>query len=265
MDFNEISRKIKEVKIQGARNIAKAALKAYYLHPDKKHKKILLSLRPTEPMLQNVLKMADKTSKEKILEHFEEAQKEINPNVFKILNGKSKIFTHCHSTNVVNSLIYAKSRKRKFEVFNTETRPLYQGRKTAKALSEAGIKVMLITDLEAGEFIKKADAVFLGADALLKNGDIINKIGSATFAEIAFNHKVPVYIIADSWKFSSRKVRIEEREHQEVWKKAPKNLKIKNISFETVPSAYIKAIVSEFGILQPKEFVKKVKGKLPFS
>lgn len=257
--FDSIARDIKSIKIQGARNVAKAALKAYSLFPDEKHKNLLISLRPTEPMLQNVLKMTEAMPMEKITEHFDEAQQKINKNVLKVIKNNSKIFTHCHSTNVVNALIYAKKHGKKFEVFNTETRPLYQGRRTAKELSKAKIKTTLITDLEIHEFLKNTDAVFLGSDALLKNGDIINKIGSAMIAELAKNHKIPVYIIADSWKFSSKDVKIEERTYKEVWKNAPREIKIKNLAFETVPSKQIKAIISELGILKPKDFVRKVK------
>jgi ribose 1,5-bisphosphate isomerase len=263
MDFNEISKRIKEVKIQGARNVAKAALLAYSINPTKQAKKKLLSLRPTEPMLANVLELADKRPKEYIIRHFDEAQNKINKFILKIIKNDSIILTHCHSTNVVNALVYAKKHGKKFEVFNTETRPLFQGHKTAKQLANARIKVTMIADnavgdaLEKGGSIKKADIMFIGADALLKNGDVINKIGSNMFAEIAYDNNIPVYVVADSWKFSKRPVQIEERAHKEIWKNAPSHIKIKNPAFETVKAKYIKAIVSELGILKPKAFVKK--------
>ena len=56
---------IKSIKVQGATNVAKAALKAYGLFSNKKSKKKLLSLRPTEPMLENVLDLAEKGIPEK--------------------------------------------------------------------------------------------------------------------------------------------------------------------------------------------------------
>jgi len=255
--FDTICRDIKSVKIQGARNVAKAALYAYELVPTRHSIRTLLSLRPTEPMLQNVLAMIGKKPMSEILGHFDSAQDKINLFVLKLIRQNSIIFTHCHSTNVINALIYAKEHGKKFEVINTETRPLYQGRKTAKQLSRAGIKTTLITDLEAREAIAKSDIVVLGADAILKNGDVINKMGSSMFSEIAHDHKVPVCIIADSWKFSKRAVKIEERDYKEVWKNAPRKIKIKNLAFERIPSKYIKFIVSDLGILKPKEFVKK--------
>jgi translation initiation factor 2B subunit (eIF-2B alpha/beta/delta family) len=93
---------------------------------------------------------------------------------------------------------------------------------------------------------------------LLKQG-IINKIGSNLIAEIARSHKIPVYIMADSWKFTNKKVPIEQRSLNEIWDKAPKNIKIRNPAFEFVPKKYITKIVSEFGVLNYEDFVKRVK------
>ena len=262
--FNEIVKNIKEVKIQGATNIAKSALKAYFLIPTISSKKKLISLRPTEPLLANVLDK--KQSHKEILKHFSHTLEKINKFSLKLIKNNDMIFTHCHSTSVVNALIYAKKKKRKFEIYNTETRHLYQGRKTARELKKARIKTTMFVDsaamiaLTKTQGTKKVDKVFLGADALLKNG-IINKVGSAMFAKIAYENKIPVYIISDSWKFSSKNIKLEERDFYEVWKKLPKNskIKIRNPAFEFVPKKHITKIISEFGILKYDDFLKKVK------
>ena len=262
--FNKIAENIKKIKIQGARNIAKAALYAYTLNPGEKSRKKLLSLRKTEPMLTNVLNKIEKISYKKIISHFDEAQDKINKYAFKLIKNNSIIFTHCHSTNVIKALIYAKKHGKNFQVYNTETRPLFQGRKTVKELRKAGIKVTMFVDSAAGDAlskggeIRKADIVMLGADAILKSG-AINKIGSNMFAEIAFHNKVPVYIVADSWKFSPKNVKIEERDFHEIWKNAPKHLKIKNPAFEKIGKKYIKAIVSELGVFSFPSFLRKVR------
>jgi len=264
--FDKITEDIKKVKIQGARNIAKSAFYAYSLIPTKSSIKKLLSLRPTEPMLEKVLSLIGKKSDKEILEHFTSSQDEINKSVSKIINQNDKIFTHCHSTNVVNALIFAKKAWEKFEVYNTETRPLFQGRKTASELKKAGIKVTMFVDSATAIAIEKsnkedkvhADKVFLGADALLNNG-IINKIGSGLIAELAYHNKIPVYIIADSWKYSKKKVPIENRSLNEVWNRAPKEIKIKNPAFEFVPKKYISGIITEFGLMKYDDFVKRVR------
>src|SRR3989339_859605 len=255
LEFYKIARDIKKIKIQGARNIAKKALYAYYLIPTKKAKKKLMSLRPTEPMLVNVLNRTETQSYEEILKHFDSAQEKINKIVFRLIKNNEIIYTHCHSTNVSYSLIYAKN--------NTETRPLFQGRKTAQELSDAKIKVTMFIDsalsiaLSKKQGTKSVTKIFLGADALLKEG-IINKIGSGLIAQIAKNQKIPVYIIADSWKFTTKAIKIEQRNLNEIWDNAPKKVKIQNPAFEFVDKKYITGIVSELGLLNYDNFVKKM-------
>jgi ribose 1,5-bisphosphate isomerase len=213
-------------------------------------------------MLENVLDMAGKKSHSEIIKHFDSAQEKINEYTNKLIKNNDIIFTHCHSTNVINALINAKKQKKNFEIYNTETRPLFQGRKTAQELKKSGIKVTMFIDSAlnvaiSGESGKKVDKIFLGADAILKKG-IINKIGSGLIARMAKENKVSIYIIADSWKYTSKKIPIEQRNLNEIWDRAPKNIKIKNPAFEFVPKKYIKAVISELGILSYDQFLKKV-------
>jgi ribose 1,5-bisphosphate isomerase len=260
-EFEKILKKIKSIKIQGAVNVAKAALKAYQLIPTVSSKKKLLNSRPTEPLMKYVLNLAEKKKYDEILNHFNFTQKKINENVFKLIKNKEIIFTHCHSTNVVNSLIYARKKRKSFEVYATETRPLFQGRKTAKELSNAKIKVTFFVEsflddaLSRKQGMKKVNKIFLGSDALLKKG-IINKIGSELIAKIAKENKIPVYIVADSWKFSKNKIPLEQRNLNEIWDKAPKNVKIRNPAFEFVDKKYISGIVTELGFMKYDKFVK---------
>jgi ribose 1,5-bisphosphate isomerase len=261
--FNQILKNIKTVKIQGARNIAKKALYAYSLFPSSSTKKKLLALRPTEPMLVNVLHRLNTQKQEEIYSHFDVSQDQINKEVFQLIKNNDLIYTHCHSTNVVQALIYAKKKGKRFAVCNTETRPLFQGRKTAQELKKTGISVTMFVDSAFDTIIsgdKKVNKIFLGADALLKKG-IINKIGSRTIAKLAKSSKVPVYVIADSWKYSPKRIKIEERDFHEIWNKIPKSshIKIKNPAFEFVSKKYIHRIISELGNLKYKEFLRKAK------
>jgi translation initiation factor 2B subunit (eIF-2B alpha/beta/delta family) len=265
--FQEISKGIKEIKIQGARNIAKKALYAYNLIPTKTSMKKLKSLRPTEPMLMNVLDKAEDGEKyETLLKHFDDAQDKINKIVYDLIEYDDVIYTHCHSTNVTKALIYAKNKGKNFEVYNTETRPLFQGRKTARELRKAGIKVTMFVDsamdiaLSRKQKSRTVSKIMVGADALLKEG-VINKVGSGMLAKLAKINKVPLYVIADSWKYSSKHVKIEERDFHEVWKKIHKNskIKIRNPAFELIPKKNIKGIVTELGLMTYKKFLKEVK------
>lgn len=263
--FKKICEDIKNIRIQGAESVAIAGLKAYLLIPSRKSIKKLLGLRPTEPALRNALVYAERFSVDKALKHFKDSEDITKKLVYDLVRNNSIIFTHCHSSSVVDALIYAKKHGRKFEVYNTETRPLYQGHKTARELAKAGIKVTTVIEAAAraalvkDSFLKESDAMLIGSDAIFSDGSIVNKIGSAMFAEIAYYHKIPVYIVTDSWKFSPHSLSIEERNFKEIWKRTPKDVKVKNPAFEKVEAEHITAIISELGALKPKEFVKKVK------
>ena len=260
--FNQISKDIKSVKIQGAESVAIAGVKAYSLVPTQESARKLLCLRATEPALANALNYAKRTDNcfECVLAHFKESKAKTNELMYKVVRKGMKVFTHCHSSRVVDGLVYAKKKGKKVEVFNTETRPLLQGRKTAEQLSRAGIKVSMSIDSDAREQIKKSDIMMIGADAVLSDGSVVNKVGSEMFAEIAkrdFGKKV--YVVTDAWKFSPRNVKIEERNFREIWNEHLKYARVKNPAFEKVDAKYISAIISELGILTPKQFVRKVK------
>jgi len=256
---DEVIKKIKDIKIQGANNIARGGIKIYSKHPTKRLKKKLINARPTEPLLFNSIKKFDKgLNYSDILKHFDLVQERVNKFVLRLLKGKKIVYTHCHSSTVINALIYAHKHKWKGEVYNTETRPLFQGRKTARDLKKAGIKVTMFVDAAIKEAAEGSDIVFLGADAILKDG-VVNKIGSNLIGEIIKNNKIPLYILSDSWKYSKKTIKIEERKSKEVWKNKPKGLKIENPAFEKIEKRYIKGIVSELGILTFDKFLKKVK------
>jgi len=256
--FQKICKNIKSVEIQGARNVALAGLEAYKLFPNEKSKKKILSLRPTEPFLINLLKNPDKISVKGLRKKLKENQTKINKETYKLIKKNSVIFTHCHSSTVVSALIYAKKKGKKFEVYLTETRPLYQGRKTARELRKKGIKVTMFVDsagyiaLTKSQETRDVDLVLLGADAITPKGTL-NKVGSGMFAKLAYDEKIPVYILADSLKYI-KKVKIEKRLPEEVWDN--KKVRVFNTAFELIKRKYIKGIISELGLLSYKKFLK---------
>lgn len=262
MSFEKICRDIKNLKIQGAENIAIAGLKAISLKRDKKSVKKLLNLRETEPLLRNSVKFVLKDYGRNYgiaMDHLKNVRKKIAEIGYKKFKGK-KVFTHCHSSTVVEVL----KRARNVKVLNTETRPLYQGRKTARELSKYGIKVEHYIDSGARIALKKADVMLIGADAITSEGKVINKIGSEMFAEIADRYGKDVYVCCDSWKFDpdtiyGKETKIEIRKKEEIWKNSPKNVEINNYVFERINNDLITGIISELGIYNPENFIMEVK------
>lgn len=234
----EIVKKIKNLEIQGARNIAKSAIEAiiYQLKASKATKKselyrelveaakFISSSRPTEPMMRNLISdairfsfMQIKTKPEMSIKDLKKViEKEASTYVKKMENSKkliaeygskiikdgSDIITYCHSSTVIEILKKAKSKGKEFKVYALETRPRFQGRITAKELAENGINVTLAVDGAMNMLMKKADLCIVGADAITATGDLINKIGTSTLAHIARMHDVSFYSAAELYKFS---------------------------------------------------------------
>lgn len=271
MSFNKICKDIKSLKIQGAENVAKAGIKALRIKSDSKSIKKLISLRPTEPALRNTIdfiKADPKRLGKLALQHFKESNELISSYGARLIKKNSIVFTHCHSGTVIK--IFKKAKKTKnFQVYNTETRPRFQGRTTAKDLLKLRIPVTHFVDSAGRIAIKECDALFFGADAVTSEGKVVNKIGTEMFCEIANKYDIPVYFCTNSWKFDPDTIkgfqeRIEERPRDEVWPKAPRKLKIKNYAFEFIKPNLITAIISELGVYKPQAFIEEVKKNYPW-
>ncbi len=182
------------------------------------------------------------------------------------------IVTHCHSSSVVNILVEAHKQKKYIHVYNTETRPLYQGRKTSIDLAKAGVPDTMITDDAAPFFVDNVyesdihiDMVIIGSDAIKMDGSVYNKIGSFSIALAARHSKIPVYVVGSLTKVDMENaVIIEKRSGKELRPEAPKGLEILNYAFDKVPAKFITGIITEHGIIKPKDIKKMVKKYYPW-
>ena len=283
LTFEETVKKIKSLEIQGAENIAVKAVEAFAeklkITKSKtklqKYLKELIGARPTEPALQNALNYCfanfekEKNIAQKVLKHFNENRKIISKNGASIIKSGMKIFTHCHASTVTRILIEAHRQGKKFTVYNTETRPRYQGRLTAEELAKAGIRVTHSVDSAGRQMVKKCDLFLIGCDSITKSKKVINKIGTESFFDAARENKIPVYVCTNSWKFDTtstdkKDTKIEERNPKEVWDKPPRNVTIYNPAFEKIDLYKVTSIITELCILKPNKFIRKVKKTYPY-
>lgn len=283
LTFEQTVKEIKSLEIQGAENIAIKAVEAFALKLKEtkskaklaKYLKELREARPTEPALRNALNYCfvnyekEKNIAQKILAHFNKNQSVIAKNGAALIKNSMKIFTHCHSSSVERVLIFAHHQKKRFTVYNTETRPRFQGRITAANLAKTGIKVIHTVDSAGRGLLKKCDLFLLGCDSITKSGKIINKIGTESFFDAAMENKIPVYICTNSWKFDTESTEkkdtiIEQRNPKEVWDNPPKNVTIFNPAFEKINLKKVKGVITELGILKPNKFIRTFKKKYPY-
>ena len=247
----------------------------------------LFASRSTEPLMRNavrwIISQVENSGKEKVDELAEvvassagrflsdlEASKECIAEIgAKRIRDGMVVFTHCHSSTVTNILRKAKEDGKTFEVVCTETRPVFQGRITAKELLSFGIKTTFIVDSAARSFIRNADLVIVGADAITSEGNVINKIGTGTIALLAHEARKPFYVVAELLKFDPATVcgeyeKIEERSPDEVWKEAPEKLVIRNPAFDVTRRDFIHGVICEEGIIPPHAVSEVIHRKHPW-
>ena len=293
----QVADDIRTITIQWATNIAREACKVMEKQlrlkkfSNKKElkdffdrsTKLLIEARETEPMLRNWMKYARHKLKawanaielaDAFAEYLtwineeEKIRAEIGVN---LIDDWDNIMTHCHSGSVTKILKTARNEWKKIHVYNTETRPLYQWRKTSTDLVKAGVPNTMVTDSSAPFlwiiFMKKILKYirFLWADSIQSNGDTINKVWSFAIALSAWHSGIPLYVVWSLLKLDiSGEIWIETRDGKELRSDAPEGLKILNYAFDMIPAKCITGIITEFWIIRPENLLKEVKKRYPW-
>jgi ribose 1,5-bisphosphate isomerase len=284
--IDEIESDIKSLKIQGATNVALATLQGLRISLGrdigdiKRIANRLAYARPTEPLAQNAVRYIfySLTNKEKITQkiaeyesYLQEAKSTIVKNSHDLVADNGEYLTHCHSSTAVSIFKSAIVKNYKFSVYVTETRPLFQGRITAKELITSGVgKVTFLIDDAVYSLInklaEKINAIFIGAD-LLSNSGFVNKVGSLGLVSEANRLHIPVYSFSTLLKYDPRQYEetlLEKRDGQEIWSEAPKGLSFFAPAFDYIPYFENVSIVTEVGILKGKEIRNQALIKYPF-
>ncbi|XP_064612849.1 translation initiation factor eIF2B subunit alpha-like [Liolophura sinensis] len=172
-----------------------------------------------------------------------------------ILDGAT-ILTHSRSRVVLHVLKEAAKAKKRFNVFVMESQPDKSGHLTCKELTALGIPCTVILDSAVGYVMEKVDICLVGAEGVVENGGIINKIGTFALAISAREMNKPVYVLAESFKF----VRLYPLNQQDIpnqFKYQAKVLKSKadldkeHPLVDYTPPLYISLLFTDLGILTP--------------
>lgn len=168
------------------------------------------------------------------------------------------LLTHSYSETCLCSLRACKPKNPR--IYVTESRPLFEGRKTAAGLREAGMDVTLLTDAQAGHFMAKMDLVIVGADTVFPDASILNKMGTYLIALAAKDRGVPFQVVCDSWKFriEGGVPCLEEKNPAEVVT-GPETSAARNVYFDITPARLVTSLVTEEGEISPSEVAPKIR------
>jgi len=168
------------------------------------------------------------------------------------------VLTHSYSASVVAAL----RARRPDRVVICESRPLFEGRATARELAAAGIAVTLVTDAQGPLFLSQVEAVLVGADGVLADGSCVNKAGTYLLALAAHDRSLPFYVACESLKISGREqwseAETEEGDPAEVLPERIDGVTARNIYFERTPARLVTVLITDEGVLRPDQLAPLV-------
>lgn len=111
------------------------------------------------------------------------------------------VLTHGWS-RVVSNLLVKAAEHRHFSIVVLEGRPDAAGAKAAKVYADAGIPTTVVLDSAMSYVMENVDLVIVGAEGVVENGGIVNKIGTYGLGIAARELGKPFYVAAESYKFA---------------------------------------------------------------
>jgi len=178
-----------------------------------------------------------------------------------------------------------------FSVIVVDAKPLFEGRQLARKLANAGVSVRYYLITGASHAVKDASKVLLGAHAMMSNGRLYSRVGTALVSMLAAAHSLPVIVLCQSVKFTEKVALdsivgnevapseeiLSESERRELlplkalvpgakaddegekgdttdvlkWIEDSKNLHHLQVLYDVTPAQYINMVITEYGSLPP--------------
>jgi len=163
---------------------------------------------------------------------------------------RGTVLTHSASETVTKALRAARRGGALSRVVIAEGRPGLEGRELARTLAEEGVEVLLVVDAALGLHAREADVALVGADAILSDGGLINKVGTRLLAMACERAGTPLYGAADRFKISAAaSLPLEEKAPGEVWPDAPRGVSVRNIYFDRTEAPLVTGFATDAGVL----------------
>mmetsp|Transcript_19523 Transcript_19523/g.27236 ORF Transcript_19523/g.27236 Transcript_19523/m.27236 type:complete len:686 (-) Transcript_19523:22-2079(-) len=188
------------------------------------------------------------------------------------INDGDVILTYARSHVVEQVLKKAFDQGKKFRVIVVDSLPRKEGKVLLNRLVQHGIKCTYVFIHAVSYMMKEVSKVFVGAYAMMANGNLLSRSGTALVAMMASSYHVPFIVCCETCKFTDR-VQLESISFNELgnpeeilaenteadgtpnqllkeWKDIP-NLKLLNLMYDLTPSQFISAVVTEVGMTPP--------------
>lgn len=183
--------------------------------------------------------------------------------VKKIANGDVIISFAC-SFVVSKLLVAAHNAGKRFRLIIVDSTPLLEGKEFLKRMTLAGIQCTYVLLNAVCYMMKEVTKVLVGAYAMLSNGNLVSRAGTALVAMAAHEYNVPVIVCCETLKFSE-KTMLDSITWNELgnaddvargatsltkWRDVP-GLTLLSLLYDVTPMEFITMVVCEFGLIPP--------------
>ncbi|WFC95803.1 GCD complex subunit gcd7 [Malassezia brasiliensis] len=138
---------------------------------------------------------------QELIDEIETVDTNISKDARDHIHSGEVILTVGNSATVRNFLRSA-AKHRKFITVVPESAPSFSGHEMARALSAAGLSVLLVPDSNLYALMPRVSKVLLGARCVLANGGILSAVGAKLVAMAAREHATPVVALAGVYRVS---------------------------------------------------------------
>nr|XP_034193987.1 translation initiation factor eIF-2B subunit delta isoform X1 [Osmia lignaria]XP_034193989.1 translation initiation factor eIF-2B subunit delta isoform X1 [Osmia lignaria]XP_034193990.1 translation initiation factor eIF-2B subunit delta isoform X1 [Osmia lignaria]XP_034193991.1 translation initiation factor eIF-2B subunit delta isoform X1 [Osmia lignaria] len=203
-----------------------------------------------------------------ILEQIQLADKAISITIQTKISNGDVILTYGYSSLIHKILLDAHTAGKQFRVIVVDGRPWLEGKEQLRRLAKSGIECSYILINALSYVMPEVSKVFLGAHAILANGAVMSRVGTAQVALMARAFNIPVLVACETHK-SCERVQTDSIVYNELgnadelaqvygsgtkksllanWK-TRKSLNLLNITYDVTPADLVTAVVTELAIL----------------
>ncbi|RQG99948.1 translation initiation factor eIF-2B [Natrarchaeobius oligotrophus] len=170
-------------------------------------------------------------------------------NAAEILEDGATLLTHDFSSTVIEALERATDAGKSFDVYVTEARPRYIGRKTARRLATVDdVDATLITDSAHGVYLEECDRVVVGMDCIVED-TLYNRVGTLPIAATADQLDVPVTVLGSASKIVAEGFVFENdfRSSVEVMSEPADGFAVENPAYDATPVSLLESVITDDG------------------
>ncbi len=160
------------------------------------------------------------------------------------------IIVHTASTDVMRMLAMARQVMEKDIKVIVLKQDFVKTRQLISTLQQARVEMETIPEFSLSHYVSEANKMFIGALSVTHDKKIVSAVGTANIASLCHFHQVPIYLFANTLKFS-HKPSEDQRIHEKKLTREEESFsyELTTFSHDMVDLSMVDYLVTEDGVL----------------